>query len=593
MAWFGDVKVEIETAVGDIENSFNENLVASTDFITDAIAWKDRAIDIIQSVEQWVSDVQATLDLSVFDLSTFYIGFPPTPVFADFDAPNPLVRLPGNLSAPFVNAFNTSFGQWKTGIGNLGTAWKNDINVAVGDLPTMFDDYNPPNITIDNGSWHEESDSFLTSSKQSLGEINTDISVNESQYNASEFISNLKAGLVFSPFALLTEEFTGEVDVYEAFGSLGTILFLLITADVIWRVWQTVSFLRKYKRMSEIGVPEIDARQFEADKASANPTLQTYKLLTSPWVILLTMGVIAFLVLIALISIYIPLYESYISGCTQSTNGTLLTHNSYSFAYNYASTPYNDVIAHGLRVYDQNRTEKCDVKQKDYETYQKNVEYTWGNNVFKYDQKQPDLALYQKCIDPARLPNDTEFQRVLGRRSPYMDTIAQTRQNNCSAPGQYGNTTGLQNGLLNCSSLPVCHLTCTGPDKLALAASTYDSGCTSEWMFHAGLFRFLVALLIYVSLNISRTLLMTAIIRLAWRTLSSNGFEFRGTCTKLGQIEGFDERLKTELDKSVKSYERGALLMLIFAVLVHIPYIVVLTRYGDVLSQDAQFDEGL
>jgi len=109
-------------------------------------------------------------------------------------------------------------------------------------------------------------------------------------------------------------------------------------------------------------------------------------------------------------------------------------------------------------------------------------------------------------------------------------------------------------------------------------------------MFHAGLFRFLIALLIYVSLNISRVLVMTAVIRLAWRTLSSQGFEFRGTCSKLGNIEGFDERLKVELDKAIRSYERGALLMLVFAVLVHIPYIVVLTRYGDVLAHDAQFN---
>jgi len=82
---------------------------------------------------------------------------------------------------------------------------------------------------------------------------------------------------------------------------------------------------------------------------------------------------------------------------------------------------------------------------------------------------------------------------------------------------------------------------------------------------------------------------MMGIIRLAWRSLTSKGFEFQGTCNKRGELNPeFNQKLEKAVDAGVKSYERSALVMLIFAVLVHIPYIVLLDKYGNVEAQGTQ-----
>jgi hypothetical protein len=273
------------------------------------------------------------------------------------------------------------------------------------------------------------------------------------------------------------------------------------------------------------------------------------------------------------------MYESYNAGCVQSNNGTLLTTNAYSFAYNFAATLANEQMGSGLSKYDKQRTQVCTTNSNNFNQQQSNYQNDLATIRQTYDTNAQNLHLFQRCVNPAALPNDTVFFNLTSYHNPYLNATVTTRLM-CARPGVYP-TSGLVNGNYDCTLLPPCNLTCSGPDQQALAAVTYDSGCTSEWVFHAGLFRTLLGFLVYVSLNISRVLLMTGIIRLCWRQLTSKGFEFQGTCTKLGTIVGLEERLKVAVDQAIKSYERGAVVMIVGAVLVHIPYLVILSRFGN------------
>ena len=46
----------------------------------------------------------------------------------------------------------------------------------------------------------------------------------------------------------------------------------------------------------------------------------------------------AVIVLSAFASIYGPMYKAYVRGCVESDSGTLITNNTYSTVYNYASS---------------------------------------------------------------------------------------------------------------------------------------------------------------------------------------------------------------------------------------------------------------
>jgi len=325
----------------------------------------------------------------------------------------------------------------------------------------------------------------------------------------------------------------------------------------------------------------IDIRQFSAAKQSTNPTLALYYLCTSPFIMVIVLAIIGLVVLGVLIGIYIPLYESYQAGCVQSHNGTLLTTNAYAFAYNFAATLANEQMGEGLSTYDKKRTDLCNTATAQFDSQQQSSQSSLASIRNTYDSNAHDLALYNLCIDESVLNLDNSvWLNLTNYSSPFLNSSIATRDS-CAHAGVYP-TVGLSDGSFNCSLLYPCNLTCSGPDKEALAAVTYDSGCATEWTFHAGLFRALLALLVFVCINISRILLMTAVIRLAWRQLTSKGFEFQGTCTKMGTCEGLEARLKQAVDSAIKTYERISIAMLVMAVLIHIPYLVILKKYGNI-----------
>jgi len=241
----------------------------------------------------------------------------------------------------------------------------------------------------------------------------------------------------------------------------------------------------------------------------------------------------------------------------------------------------NEQMGTKLSSYDKQRTEYCNTATTNFDAQQTQSQTSLATIRQTYDNNANDLALYDLCIDVSVLnfSNDV-WLNLTNFSSPFLNSSIVTRDA-CSHAGVYP-TVGLNDGSFNCSLLLPCDLTCSGPDKDALAAVTYDSGCATEWTFHAGIFRALLALLVFVCLNISRILLITATIRLSWRQLTSKGFEFQGTCTKLGTCVGLEERLKKAVDAAIKQYERISIAMLVFAVLVHVPYLVILNKYGNV-----------
>jgi len=320
--------------------------------------------------------------------------------------------------------------------------------------------------------------------------------------------------------------------------------------------------------------------KFEAAKQSTNPTLALYQLCTSPFIMLFILAVIGIIILGVLVGLYIPLYESYKAGCVDSHNGTLLTKNAYAFAYNFAASSANEEMGDKLSSYDKQRTEYCNTATKNFDDQQTAAQTSLAQIRQTYDNNARDLLLFDQCIDVSTLNfSNALWLSLTNASSPFLNSTVMAREA-CSHPTVYP-TVGLSDGSFNCSLLLPCNLTCTGPDRDAIAAVTYDSGCATEWSFHAGIFRAALALLVFACINISRLLLMTAVIRLSWRQLTSRGFEFKGTCSKMGTCVGLEEKLKKAVDVAIKRYERISVAMLVFAVLIHVPYLVVLNKYGD------------
>jgi hypothetical protein len=138
--------------------------------------------------------------------------------------------------------------------------------------------------------------------------------------------------------------------------------------------------------------------------------------------------------------------------------------------------------------------------------------------------------------------------------------------------------------IFNCSEMPPCTSSCSVSRPTLLAASL-QAGCETEYLVHSFIARFGITLLVFISLNLSRMLFMAAIVRLGWRSLTPRGFEFVSNCTRIGETsKTINQQLVVQLNKAIANYERFAIFLFGMAILVHIPYIVVLKTINATLE---------
>lgn len=93
-----------------------------------------------------------------------------------------------------------------------------------------------------------------------------------------------------------------------------------------------------------------------------------------------------------------------------------------------------------------------------------------------------------------------------------------------------------KNAIFNCSFLPECDITCPGPNKQKLRQITKECSCALEWFFHSHLLQGILSLLIFVLLNISRSLLVNGISRVFWKKLHPGIFTVVATCNQDGLL---------------------------------------------------------
>jgi hypothetical protein len=114
------------------------------------------------------------------------------------------------------------------------------------------------------------------------------------------------------------------------------------------------------------------------------------------------------------LAVYIPLYASYSSGCASSNNGTLLSHNSYAFLYNYASIGGNTRMMLRLAEYESTRALACGRYQERFLASEARADGRVAVSAQQQQTAYAHLALIHKCLDgdvsfdPMRLPANSD-----------------------------------------------------------------------------------------------------------------------------------------------------------------------------------------
>ena len=93
-----------------------------------------------------------------------------------------------------------------------------------------------------------------------------------------------------------------------------------------------------------------------------------------------------------------------------------------------------------------------------------------------------------------------------------------------------------KDSVFDCKTLPVCEVTCKGPDKVLVAAACKHCSCMIEWLINSSVFQFAMGVVVYLLMNISRVMICRGFVMIFWRSLTREEFEVRTTCTRAGEM---------------------------------------------------------
>jgi hypothetical protein len=336
-------------------------------------------------------------------------------------------------------------------------------------------------------------------------------------------------------------------------------------------------------------LPVIDVRDYE-NHAGARGPVKAVAIATHPGTVVAVIVLVAALALAAIIPPYSSILDAYVQGCVQSKEGTVIINNTFSIAFNYAQSDGNKILMEGFQAYDASRNEICGQHLQGTSDEYNQAVSDLAQAKLSQSENSAQVYLINKCVNFTNMGSPATYNYTAdGARHPQViiaEAIDRANDSDIIHPcmplamAQFQ----LLPAIFNCSNLPPCGISCD-PERTLIATASRQAGCNTEYLVHSFIARFWVTILVFISLNISRMLFMAAIVRLGWRSLTPRGFEFVSNCTRIGETsKTINAQLVVALNKAIVNYERFAIVLFGLAVLVHIPYIVVLSTINQTLE---------
>lgn len=288
--------------------------------------------------------------------------------------------------------------------------------------------------------------------------------------------------------------------------------------------------------------------------------------------------------------------------------GTFLARNLKSMAYNYASMDGNAEITRSLTEYNAKSSNQCSSQFTSSSARYEGLLKIFKEAKFLYTDRLHQLEFLNNCVNSSK--TSELFESVCGSSSssssyqeedniytddslssicpsePYTHYPSTGRFDDKFSPFYYQSHSQLvlEESVFNCGALPTCAPSCSGPEIELIEASTSKCACLSEWMFHANVLQGLMVLLVYVLLNLSRSLSCKGIGLVYWKRLTIRQYEFVGTCRYTGEtidtglleeggISSTDQRA---IRGKIRELERGfvwkGIGLIMFGLLLNLPY---------------------
>jgi len=538
-------------------------------------------INVARRIVFW-ENIGDWFDINDRDFFPIDVNFPNVDVAVGNVGPFGSINAMWEMMQPKIGAFYSRLAlipsRMKDRFGDVLETVLMEHSVSVFNLiPRILpDDYNPPtyvgNFLLDINPKDEvlmyknKSELFLSNTRTALGmfsgignQYDADIlNLDVPSFNVTEIKSKVTS--VDIAFEGLQEP---DMDYDLWFLQLSYLSDCFVLVDYIFRAYVTIRLLMRYWFATSLAMPNIDLRinkevrnPFRMHPARAAVAFVTSPmggfilfLATSTWLL----GIIA--------ALYIPMLKSYTSGCVRASgNGTFVTKNLYSIAYNHAYQDGSGLLIEGMDVFDVKRGDTCSSRYTTSATLQN----TMSSNVSTYKNFHQELSnsmgFARRCINSDELdsaftnaccgittyPDCTEGQLPSDVTCPIDDRRAimsipiphELPGISLAEPSCSANTNGsdwiIDNAVFDCEQLAECTVTCLGPRKNLLDSASERCGCTIEWYLHSKWMGTTFAFLLYVFMNIARVSFFSGITRLLWKHIYPERFTVLATCDSAG-----------------------------------------------------------
>jgi hypothetical protein len=478
------------------------------------------------------------------------------------------------------------------------------VQGVAGNVDGLLDDYKPPqfNTTAARAQMEGETERFLQEQKGALSafaahhalldglDANSSRGANASLDELNSHLPLLlqQSGLEFEAFAPTDLDF----DLLSL--ALGHVAWIATACDIVWRTWRSVRLVLYYWSRASVGLPTIDLREDTTSKAAANACAEMgrspHRLLSacflSPASGAAIIGFALFLTLNAATALYVPMYMSYVDGCIDPPrNGTFISRNLFSTAYNYAATEGNQQLLHGLDTIGLSRAANCSSELRESVATQRTLERDAAAAQAAYKSALTDVRLMRSCLRLGSL----DIAAARAGLQPYVPLEAILGEDACG--GGVGGVLAesdtpprLEDGIYNCSAVPPCERVCDGPSRDITAAFCQRCGCHAEWFGHGIILHALLAFFVFASINAWRYLVVDAVCRILWRSIFAGHFEYLANCDDCGNTKVGRQELLEALRDAVRGHVRSGWMMLVGACALNVPWILALTYVGNHLD---------
>mmetsp|Transcript_3359 Transcript_3359/g.6107 ORF Transcript_3359/g.6107 Transcript_3359/m.6107 type:complete len:913 (-) Transcript_3359:38-2776(-) len=531
--------------------------------------------------------------------------------------------------SPVMTTFENNLTLATTDAAHRINSLQDMMNDALNNMPRAVpQSYNPPRYVGTKGDMHsideerfghtEKSEAFITRSTIVLEALSDfkdkDTSTADSfeplLVNSSD-LTNKFSNISISFEELQAASFDFNIWLFNL-EMMGDVLYYL---DLAFRVHQSLRLINKYWSANGIGMPTIDTRAY---MPATNPFKMSVGklvavLITHPsinMVLFVLFGVWGFS---TIRSIYAPLYKEYVSGCVPlNGQGTFITSNLFSLAYNHAYQDGSEKLMKGTESFERNRNRECTSS-----FFTSMASHNEHHGIFStvsnlHTTTFTEMATFKKCYDIDTV--DGQFEdaccgdmgypqctsedpsgftcpqnTLMNTGEPFMPPGNYLNEGSCQTE-MHGKDWNLEDEIFRCDVLPACDITCNGPHRPKIESVTRQCGCTFEWYLHSAWLQSMLTFLIYLLMNASRMTLFEGLSRIFCKKLHPGYMTVLSTCGHEGELihadasreaeEGRSEASKRKkyVERTIRNFQRLGVLMAICSILINIIWVYLLQK---------------